>query len=140
MHPENAEFLNGEIYNYVWIKSLWETFDHRCMGVGSFKGGSSSKGDATCKCARSGRSAVSSKGTATCKKWYDNNDYDSADDFVEGKIVQVTFRPNCIDLFRNEVNDNSDDDFMYCCFGDAVALYCNLILVVLAMYECLNVC
>ena len=39
-------------------------------------------------------------------------DYDSTDDFMLGKLVQVTFGCNHQDLWKAHVSENSEDDFM----------------------------
>lgn len=63
-----------------------------------------SKGCASSKSGRPSKSVASSKSA--------DADYDSADDFMPGKLVQVTFGRNREDLWKPHVSENSDDDFM----------------------------
>ena len=63
-----------------------------------------SKGCASSKSVRPSKIVASSKGA--------DADYDSADDFIPGKLVQVTFGRNGEDLWKNHVSKNNDYDFM----------------------------
>lgn len=76
--------------------------------VASERGGSScknrSKGSASSKRSKVGKSVAPTKGVEA--------DYDSADEFMTGKLVQVTFGRNREDLWKPHVSENSDDDFM----------------------------
>lgn len=78
-----------------------------------------SNGRARSKSSRLGKSATSSKGA--------DDDYDSTDEFTSGKLDRLTFEHDREDLWRNHVSGNSDDDFMYCFYDYAEALYCVLI-------------